>query len=142
VDALAKLGVQDVRAEAANAVSSLDKGGSNLMLLGTDDLGLISELNGNTKLGFYIHFEDGNVVVYDPQGNAARYESDCGLIQATQNPWNSKGIGACENVVWIVSGTSESQVRNAIRIVATEPERFRHAYAAVIVGGEVIKVPE
>ncbi len=139
---LAKLGVQDVRAQAANELSSQDKEHSNLMLLGTEDLDLISELNENRKLGFYIHFEEGRVVVYDSQGNKARYESECGLIQATQNPWNSKGIGACENVVWMVSGTGESQVQNAIDILANDHERFRYAYATVIVDGEVIKVPQ
>jgi len=139
---LAKMGVQDVRAQAANELSSQDKEHSNLMLLGTEDLDLISELNENRKLGFYVHFEEGRVVVYDSQGNKARYESECGLIQATQNPWNSKGIGACENVVWMVSGTSESQVQNAIDILANDHERFRYAYATVIVGGEVIKVPQ
>jgi len=139
---LAKMGVQDVRAQAANELSSQDKEHSNLMLLGTEDLDLISELNENRKLGFYIQFEEGRVVVYDSQGNKARYESECGLIQATQNPWNSKGIGACENVVWMVSGTSESQVQNAIDILANDHERFRYAYATVIVDGEVIKVPQ
>lgn len=139
---LARMGVQDVRAQAANELSSQDKEHANLMLLGTEDLDLILELNENRKLGFYIHFEEGRVVVYDSQGNKARYESECGLIQATQNPWNSKGIGACENVVWMVSGTSESQVQNAIGILANDHERFRYAYATVIVGGEVIKVPE
>lgn len=138
---LAKLGVQDVRAQAANELSSQDKEHSNLMLLGTEDLDLISELNENRKLGFYIHFEEGKVVVYDSRGNKAQYESECGLIQATQNPWNSKGIGACENVVWMVSGTSESQVQNAIGILANDHEQFRYAYATVIVGGEVIRVP-
>lgn len=139
---LAKLGVQDVRAQAANELSSQDKEHSNLMLLGTEDLDLISELNENRKLGFYIHFEEGKVVVYDSRGNKARYESECGLIQATQNPWNSKGIGACENVVWMVSGTSESQVQNAIGVLANDHEQFRYAYATVIVDGEVIKVPQ
>jgi hypothetical protein len=139
---LAKMGVQDVRAQAANELSSQDKEHANLMLLGTEDLDLISELNGNGKLGFYIHFEEGEVVVYDSQGNKARYESECGLIQATQNPWNSKGIGACENVVWMVSGTSESQVQDAIGILTNYYEQFRYAYATVIVGGEVIKVPQ
>ena len=139
---LARMGVQDVRAQAANELSSQDKEHANLMLLGNEDLHLISELNENRKLGFYIHFEEGRVVVYDSQGNKARYESECGLIQATQNPWNSKGIGACENVVWMVSGTSESQVQNAIDILANDHERFRYAYATVIVDGEVIKVPQ
>lgn len=139
---LEKLGVENVRAQAATELSSQDKEHSNLILVGTQDFELISELNENRKLGFYIHFEEGKTVAYDSQGNKTPYESECGVIQATQNPWNPRGIGACENVVWMVSGTNESQVQNAIGILANHHEEFRYAYATVIVGGEVIKVPQ
>lgn len=139
---LEKLGVENVRAQAANELSSQDKEHSNLILLGTEDLDLISELNGISKLGFSIYFERGKVVIFDSQGNKMRGEFNCGLIQATQNPWNPKGIGACENVVWMVSGTNENQVRNAIDTLTNRCEEFHCAYAAVIIGEEVIKVPK
>lgn len=138
---LRKLGVENVRAQVATELSSQDKERANLILLGTEDFDLISELNGNNKLGFYIYFEEGKAVVHDSRGNKTQYESDCGIIQATQNLWNPKGVGACENVVWMVSGTDESQVRNAINALANHHEEFRYAYAAVITGEEVIKVP-
>ena len=139
---LTKLGVENIRAQVPTELSSQAKGHSNLILLGTEDFGLISELNENRKLGFYIHFEEGKAVVYDSQGNKTQYESDCGIIQATQNPWNPKGIGVCENVVWMISGANESQVQNAINALAKHHEEFRYACAAVVTGEEVIKVPE
>jgi len=138
---LRKLGVENVRAQAATELPSQDKGHANLILLGTENFVFISELNGNSKLGFYIYIEDGKAVVYDSRGNKTQYESDCGIIQATQNPWNPKGVGVCENVVWMISGTNKSQVRNAINALATHHEEFRYAYAAVVTGDEVIKVP-
>lgn len=141
VGKLEKLGIKDIRAQGATELSFQDKEHSNLILLGTRDFDLISELNENRKLGFYIHFEDDKTVVYDSQGNETQYKSGCGLIQATQNPWNPKGIGACENVVWLLSGTNESQVQSAVDILTNHHEEFRYAYATVIVGEEVIKVP-
>ena len=139
---LEELGVERVTTQIATKLLPQDKKHSNLILLGTEDFDLISELNENRKLGFYIHFEDSKAVIYDSQGNKTQYESGCGLIQATQNPWNPKGIGVCENVVWIVSGTNENQVQNAATILTNHDERFRYACAAVVIGEEVIKVPK
>jgi hypothetical protein len=137
---LDKLGVENVRIAGPES-SAYSKKDSNLILLGTQDFDLISELNGNEKLGFYIQLEEGKVVVYDSRGNEERHESECGLIQATQNPWNPGGISACENVAWMVSGTNGSQVQNAAAMLASRHEEFQYACAAVIVGEEVIKVP-
>ena len=141
ISKLRKLGVENIRAQFPTGLPSQDKERCNLILLGTEDFSLISELNGNAKLGFYIHFEEGKAVVYDSQGNKTQYESGCGIIQATQNPWNPKGVGACENVAWMISGTDENQVRNALNALVNHHEEFRYAYAAVITGEEVIKVP-
>lgn len=138
---LEKLGVENVRMAGPES-SAYSKKHSNLILLGTEDFDLISELNGNEKLGFYIRLEEGKAVVYDSQGSEERRESECGLIQATQNPWNPRGISACENVAWMVSGTNGSQVQNAAAILASHHEEFQYACATVIVGEEVIKVPQ
>ncbi len=138
---LEELGVKNIRAQAATELSSQDKKHSNLILLGTRDLDLISELNGNSKLGFYAYFEDSKVVIFDSQGNETQHMSSCGLIQATQNPWNPKGIGACENVVWMISGTDKAAVKDAANTLLIGYEELRYAYAAVIIDGEIIKVP-
>lgn len=141
-DTLKELGVKNIYIQTATKLSHQDKKRSNLILLGTEDFELISELNENRKLGFYIHFEGDKVVVYDSQGNKTQYNTGCGLIQATQNPWNLKGLGACENVVWIVSGINESQVQNAINVLSNYYDKFRYACATVIAGEELIKVPQ
>ena len=138
---LDELGVKNVRMAGPES-SAYSKEHSNLILVGTENFDPISELNGNRKLRFYIQLEEGEVVVYDSHGSEHRHESECGLIQATQNPWNPRGISACENVAWMVSGTNGSQVENAAAILANHYEEFQYASAAVIVGEEVIKVPQ
>lgn len=143
VNGLKELGVESIHAQAATGVSSQDKEHSNLILLGTEDFGLISELNKNyEKLGFFISFEDGKVVIWNPRGDDKQCYLDCGLIQATQNPWNPKGVGACENVSWMISGTDKAQVRNTVNVLVNHYKEFRYACAAIIVNGKVIEVPQ
>jgi hypothetical protein len=63
------------------------------------------------------------------------------VIQATQNPWNPKGLGACENVVWVVSGMDRGQVLDAVDTLINHYEEVRYAYAGVIINGQISKVP-
>jgi hypothetical protein len=139
---LKELGVENISAQAATGLSPEDKKRSNLILLGTKDFDLISQLNEDyDKLGLYIHFEGGNAVVFDSRGDKTQYKSSCGVIQATQNLWNPKGIGACENVVWMVSGTDEIAVRDSLTALTQRCDELRYACAIMVLGGEVIKVP-
>ena len=88
----------------------------NLILIGSIDTELILELDRNwRRLGFFAHFQNGNIVTLNAKGDiAATYGTGVGLIQATQNPWHPNGIGACESVVWMVSGTDEVGVKAAV----------------------------
>jgi len=141
ISTLEKLGVENIHMAGLES-SAYSKKLSNLILLGTKNFEPISELNENyKKLCFFIRFENGKIVVYDSQGNKTQYESGCGLIQATQNPWNPKGIGVCENVVWIISGTDKAAVKDAANTLVNHYEELRYACGAVIANGEVIKVP-
>jgi hypothetical protein len=121
-----------------------DRESSNLILLGTADNELISELNQNwKKLGLFARFENGNLVILNAQGETdAAYGTATGLIQATQNPWNPNGIGACENVAWMVAGTDESGVRGAIGALLKHHAQLQYAFAVVIANGEIIKIPQ
>jgi hypothetical protein len=142
INKLGKLGVENIHMAGPES-SAYSKKFSNLILLGTKGFEPIAELNKNYgKLGFFIHFAEDKVARFDLQGNQAQYGSDCGLIQATQNPWNPKGIGACENVIWVVSGTNNAAVEDAAGALINHYEKFRYACAAVIIDGEVIKVPQ
>ena len=140
---LIRLGVSNVSTKRTGELSENEKESSNLILLGTMDNMFISELNQNWKrMGFFTYFENGNLVVLDAEGEiAAKYDSGVGLIQATQNPWNPNGIGACENVVWMVSGTDEAGVKDALDALVNHHIELQYACAAIVANGEIIKVP-
>ena len=140
---LTRLGVSNVSIKRTSELSENEKKSSNLILLGTMDNVFMSELNQNWKrLGFFTHFENGNLVVLDAKGEVvAKYNSGVGFIQATQNPWNPNGIGACENVVWMVSGTDEAGVKDALDALVNRHIELQYACAAIVANGEIIKVP-
>lgn len=140
---LTQLGVGNVSVVGSGELSQDEKEWCNLILLGDMDSELISELNQvRDRLSFYAYFEGGGLVVLNSEGEVgAEYGAGSGLIQATQNPWNPNGIGACQNVVWMVSGTDEAGVRDAVDILVSRYAEFQYAFAAVIAEGEVIKVP-
>jgi hypothetical protein len=142
-DGLVSLGVSDIGITSAGGLTLSEKEASNLVLLGTADNELILELNRNwKKLGLFAYFEDGNLVALDARGEiAGTYSAAAGLIQATQNPWNPNGTGACENVVWMVTGTDEEGVKAAIDAVLNQPAQLQYAFAAVIDSGEIIRIP-
>lgn len=141
---LAELGVENVSLKHTGELTDDDKQHSNLILLGTKDSDLVSEMNQAwDKLGFFVHFEDGVMVVHNSRGEVeAEYGAGCGLIQATQSLWNPKGVGACENVVWMASGMDADGVKSAVDALINRHDHFQYAYAIVIANGEIIKVPQ
>jgi len=140
---LARLGVSDISTKRFSELSENEKESCNLILLGTVDNEPISELNRLwQRLGFFAYFKDGNIVTFDSKGEvSAVYETGAGLIQATQSPWNPKGIGACENVVWLVSGTDAIGVKNALDTLIDNYTEFKYACAVVVAGGETNRIP-
>ena len=138
------LGVVDVSAERMSDLRESERQHSNLILVGTLDCSLVSQLNQPwDRLGFFIHFEDGVMVVYNSKGGAvAECGPGSGVIQATQSPWNPDGVGACENVVWVVSGTDEAGVKSAVDALINRHDGFQYACAVVVADGEIIKVPQ
>jgi len=140
---LGELGAHAVGSQEFSALSPSEKENSNLILIGTPDVEAISELNRHWKqLGLFAYFEGVNLNVLNASGAVANnYGSGAGLIQATQNPWNPNGIGAGENVVWLVSGTDETGVKAAIDALINRNTDLRYSHAAVIVSGEIVRIP-
>lgn len=141
---LSQLGVNNISTKRLSELSADEKESANLILLGTTDSELISELNDIwDRLGFFAHFEEEKLVVFNAEGEiATEYGAGVGLIQATQNPWNPKGIGAAENVVWLISGTDTAGVKSALDALINHPARLQYAGAAVIASGEIIRIPQ
>ena len=144
VTMLAEFGIADVCAKGSDELSQDEKKDHNLILLGDMDNKLIAEMNKIwNRMGFFAHFEEGRLVVVDGIGKTAgEYGKGTGLIQATQNQWNSKGIGACENVVWIVSGTDAIGVKRATHAFVDQHPEYRNAFAAIITHEGVIRIPQ
>jgi len=140
---LKELGICEVSAVIYDQLSKVGSEQSNLILLGRQDNKLISELNNAyNKLGFYAYFQQGKLVVLDAAGKVtSEYGASTGLIQATQNLWSPKGIGAGENVVWLISGTDADGVKEATGALINHHEDLRYAYAAVITEGKIVRVP-
>lgn len=143
-DRLDCLGIKGAAIRGISELQDDEKESGNLILLGTSDFPLIAELNQVWgRLGFFAHFEDGVLKTFDSGGEpAADYGAGAGVIQATQNPWNAKGIGVCENIVWIVSGLDEAGVKEAVNILVSRDSDFKYACGVVIAAGEVIRVPQ
>lgn len=143
-DRLSQLGVESTYTESINTLLVNEKESCNLILLGTIDCQPMEELNRIwDRLGFYVHFQDDSLKVFTLEGDlAAEYAAEAGFIQATQSPWNPKGIGVCQNVVWMVSGLDETGVKNAVDTLVNRHNDFEYACGIVIAGGEIIRVPQ
>ncbi len=143
-DSLERWGVQDVNCQGFYELSEANKETSNLVLVGTSDFEPVRELNEHWDLlGFYDHFEDGALVVFDSVGEpSGNYGEGSGIIQATQSIWNPDGIGAGENVIWMVSGLGESGVRAAIDTLVNHPDTLFHACAVVVTQEEILRLPQ
>ena len=139
-----RLGVDEVGIKKTGQLSQSDKESNNLLILGTIDGELLRELNQIwRRLGFFAHFKDGSIVTLNLSGKAvAEYGAGAGLIQATQSPWNPNGLGACENVVWMVSGTDETGVKVAADVLTDHYAEFRYGHSAVTAAGQTIKIPQ
>jgi hypothetical protein len=141
---LSQLGVVDVGIRSLDELSESGRGDSNIILVSGPDNSLVAELNDNWKrLGLFAYFENGDLIVINSNGEiSAEYGAGTGLIQATQNPWNPKGVGACENVVWLVSGTDEAGIKNALDALLDQHRKMRYTAAVVVADGEVIRIPQ
>ena len=144
-ESLAGRGVAGVSTAGSGELGQAEKESSNIILVGTSNFPLIEELNGPwNRLGFYCQFEEGSLRVFDGGGDlTAEYGAGdgAGLIQATQSIWNPDGVGACESVIWMVTGTDDAGVEAAVDTLVDPPDAFEYAYAAVTVDGEMVRVP-
>jgi len=141
-DKLTDFGVNEVSIKTMVNLSDNEKKHSNLVLMGTKDFQPVSELNMiYDKVGFYVYFRNGEMVMLDCEGKIREKFVSGGVIQAAQNPWNPKGILASENVVWMVSGLSEDDVDSVVNVLVKHYDEIRYFFAVVVVDGKVKGVP-
>ena len=140
---LEEAGVTHVSAISASQLSPESKAQSNLIIIASLQNDLIAELNSlHKRLGFYAYIQDGKIISLDAMGDPyGEYSAGCGLIQATQNPWNPNGTGACENVVWMITGSDASGVKSAAMTLVNGYSELLYTYAVVVNDNTIIKIP-
>jgi hypothetical protein len=140
---LEEWGVTTVTLNGAETLSDGVKEESNLIILAGADNRLILELNElPKKLGFFTCMEEGKITALDGKGDqSGEYGAGWGLIQATQNPWNPKGVGSGESVVFMVTGSDAEGIRSAVQALIDNSDGLRYAYAALVNNNEIIKIP-
>jgi len=139
---LTALGVREVTVKDAASLTAEEKGKSNLFLIAPAGHHLLGELNKQYREQGTVYFEGEKIIVRNHKGKpAATYGPGHGLLQVTQNPWNSKGSWVCEGTVWLVSGVDETGVKRSANILTSQPEKLKYTFAAVVGNGEMVKAP-
>ena len=115
----------------------------NLVLVADSTAGPVVELNQQwDRLGLFAQFVDSALQTYTGSGaESERYLDGVGLLQAMQSPWNPSGVGVCENVVVLVSGSDTDGVRAAAGALAEGHEAMTYWCAAVVCDGEAHRIP-
>lgn len=114
----------------------------NLIIIGKPDNVLVDEVFQRwDRLGLFTGLQDGHLRVYSALGDAVEFTGSAGLLQPLQNPWNPSGIGACENVVLLVSGTDAAAVRAASAALVGSLDAMAAWCGAVVHDGELLPVP-
>jgi hypothetical protein len=137
-------GIQNVSLTAIAGLTEKEKQEGNIILIALPENGLINELNQNwRRLGFYAYLEKDSIVAMTAEGKKAQtYAAGTGWIQATQNPWNPDGIGAGENVVWLITGTDIAGVQSAANSLINRCAELKYACAAIVAGSEIVRLPQ
>lgn len=153
VERLEQLGITRLSIREESTLTEQVKGDCNLILIAGSESSSVRELNEHYQsLGLYCFFDENRLNVTDYQFTVQEeYTEGAGVIQACQNPWNPLGTGACKNVVFMVSGTDTTGIRQAARILIDcadtvldgKPSVIRNTFGVIITsGGELIKTPQ
>ena len=136
-------GVLDVRVLPLRAVLDTDRENSNLVVLGSASASFVQELNLQwERVGLFAQFDGPTLRVFTSSGeNSAEYGDGVGLIEAMQNPWNPSGMGACENIVLLVTGTDDEGVSAAAEAVISSRGEAANWPSAIVVDGVLMQVP-
>jgi len=88
------------------------------------------------KTGTGVHFTDQGVELVKYNGEVDQAVSgSVGVIAAT-----GSGLGD-ENPLWLVAGTNEKGLKQAVDVLVNNPEKINGMYSVAIVNGEFIRLP-
>lgn len=142
MEALQQAGVNNVSAIDINGLTEQVKTNNNLILITGTGNAILEELSkAQKKLGLYAYIENGGLILTDAFGNKQELSSDSAFIEATQNPWNPAGTAAGQNVLWIITGTDNDAVKNAVSALTTGFDDIKYSFAVALTGTDIIKIP-
>lgn len=142
---LESAGAPDVSLVEVSLLTDEQKQSQHLVVVGGPETDPVREIYDNrSRLGLFTSLDDSGLRTYLASGDEDRsYDGSEGVLQALQSPWNPSGVGACQNVVLLVSGTDDDGVRAAAAaLVEYADDMMTWCGALVLDGGtEIIPVP-
>lgn len=139
---LAEAGASHVRTVALEGVSGDLLENNNVVIVASRAADLVQQVSDNwARLGLFACFEGEALRVYSADGEEEVRADSTGIILAMQNPWNSSGTGACENVAVIVSGCDEAAVQDASALLSTAYPELVHVTGVVVQGESWAALP-
>lgn len=138
--ALRNSGVSSVEVKKASEEALKSRSGPVIMVGTWPELKTINYLNtlndSYRKTGMFVHFQPAGLGLLDVQGKAARvWEGSAGVITATAG-----GLGD-GNPLWLVTGTDQGGLEQALSILINNPQKIQFCNAAAVLSGEVIPLP-
>lgn len=92
--------------------------------------------NAYKKNGTFIHFINEGVELTDYNGTVVKeIDQNAGAILAT-------GEGSGDDApLWVITGTDQESLRQALDLLIKTPDKISGVYNAVIISGEIIRLP-
>ncbi|NLE94634.1 MAG: hypothetical protein GX600_02955, partial [Dehalococcoidia bacterium] len=135
-------GVSEVDAVDLAQLPERWKGERNLVLVAGPGHGMMREVYERwDRLGLYALLQEGSIAACTADGAETILTGSVGVLQPLQNPWNPSGIGACQNVVLIVSGTDASGVRGAASLLLEATDAVSAWCGALVQGAVAAPLP-
>lgn len=142
---LTSSGAPDVASLELSLLSEEHRQSQHVIIIAGASSEPVREIYENrARLGLFASLDDSGLRIYLPAGDKGElYQQGAGVLQALQSPWNPSGVGVCQNVVLLVSGTDTDGVRAAATVLLEHTDSMMTWCGAVVRdgGAELMPVP-
>ena len=138
---LTKEGVE-VELRKSNGLTNNERTNNNLIIIDNVQNQYIKDINLDTRqIGIFIEYKDEKIFTYNQADEIDNTYESAGFIYATQNIYNSKGNWNGENVIWVISGVKNDDVKESLDIILHKKELLRDKTSLIIYNDTIKKVP-
>ena len=136
-------GASDVSCVELSSLTGEQKQSMHLIIIGGYSLEPLRDIyDSRTRLGLFTWLQDSELRTYLASGDEDEvYRHGTGVIEALQNPWNPSGVGVCQNVVLLLSGTDDDGVRAAARALMEHSGQMITWSSAIVRDGDAAPIP-